>query len=475
MLRKKSTVVVGVSLLISIVSNPACAELRQPTSIDARQVTSDDVEWTLSGGSAHVDLCSCDSSSTDCGSGVGCGSAVAPTSCLTRPRLLGDAFGAKSWLAEHGVITDFILGNYYQGVASGGNEQTDAYGGKVDMIFMFQGEKFGLNKGFNVAMHAETRFGQDISSEAGPLTLPNAPLLWPLPGDYHGTNITGLMLTQSLFDGKADAVFGKLNVLDVVDILLPEVAGGREGFMNVNGLVSALPWFRYVNLSVWGGGAWTNKPQGVGSAIIFFGTENVSTDWDFSESFEDGVGLLAMHRHFYEIGGKQGYIMGARGWQHEGVRVQSTVRLARYPWRRSREWGTEGALVGCRLCLPRLMARPLQQDTAHEFHHWWDSGRRTIRASLTGMPWPGWRPLVCCRHVRVTAWASPDGTTAWPTTSSIWQPSPGCSAVRDNWGHGTVLQPGNHTLVPFNARLAGAAEQQCRHRHVARARLAWDH
>ena len=31
------------------------------------------------------------------------------------------------------MITDFILGQYYQGVATGGNEQTDAYGGKVDM------------------------------------------------------------------------------------------------------------------------------------------------------------------------------------------------------------------------------------------------------------------------------------------------------------------------------------------------------
>jgi porin len=309
----KSIRIASVCLLISVVSDHASAELRQPLSIDARQAASDDVEWTLSDGSAHVDLCNCDSSAMDCGSGVGCGSAVASTSFFARPRLLGDAFGAKSWLAEHGVITDFILGNYYQGVASGGNEQTDAYGGKVDMIFMFQGEKFGLNKGFNIAMHAETRFGQDISSEAGSLTLPNAPMLWPLPGGYHGTNITGLMLTQSFFDGKADAVFGKLNVLDVVDILLPEVAGGREGFLNVNGLVSALPWLRYVNLSVWGGGAWTNKPQGVGSAILFFGTESVTTNWDFSESFEDGVGLLAMHRHFYEIGGKQGYIMGLVG------------------------------------------------------------------------------------------------------------------------------------------------------------------
>ena len=158
MLRQKSTVVVGVSLLICIFSTPVCAELRQPLSIDARQATSDGVDWTLFDRSANVDLCGCDSSALDCGSGVGCGSAVAPTSCLTRPRLLGDALGSKSWLAEHGVVTDFYLGQYYQGVTTGGNEQKDAYGGVVDMYFTFLGEKFGLNKGFNVSMHAVTRY-----------------------------------------------------------------------------------------------------------------------------------------------------------------------------------------------------------------------------------------------------------------------------------------------------------------------------
>ena len=85
---------------------------------------------------------------------------------MTRERLLGDFFGMKSKLAERGIVTDFILGNYYQGVTTGGNEQTFEYGGKLDMYFDFQGAKFGLNEGFNVILHAETRWGSDILSAA---------------------------------------------------------------------------------------------------------------------------------------------------------------------------------------------------------------------------------------------------------------------------------------------------------------------
>jgi porin len=236
--------------------------------------------------------------------------------CLgSRDRLFGDLFGPKSSLAEHGIITDIIFGNYYQGVASGGNEQTDAYGGKLDYYVTLQGEKFGLNKGFNVSMHAETRFGEDITSAAGGLTLPNAAMLWPLPGNYNGTNITGLTFTQSLLDGKVILLFGKLNTLDLVDGFFPDIGGGREGFMNVHALVTALPWFRFVNLSEWGGGAMVTNDKGqIQSGVLLLGQENVSTTWDLGPSFDQGIGLFGFHKFFWELSDKPGYVLlGAGG------------------------------------------------------------------------------------------------------------------------------------------------------------------
>jgi porin len=229
----------------------------------------------------------------------------------TRQRLFGDVFGPKSSLTEHGLLTDIKLSQYYQGVTTGGNEQTDAYGGKLDYYVTFLGEKFGLNKGFNVVMHAETRFGQDITGAAGGLTLPNAPMLWPLPGDYSGTNITGLMVTQQMFDNNVGVLAGKFNTLDLVQGVMPEIGTGRESFMNVNALVTALPWFRFVNLSEWGAGFWTYDKEAGGQiahGFLILGLSNASDNWDVGRQFEDGVGMLGWLRFFHEINGKPGWI-----------------------------------------------------------------------------------------------------------------------------------------------------------------------
>ena len=102
---------------------------------------------------AMCDTASCDSmGECSCGGCDGSGACDAIGGCSsgckkcnslwTRDRLLGDTFGPKSCLAEHGVMTDFIFGQYYQGVTTGGNEQKGAYGGVVDMYFTFLGEKF---------------------------------------------------------------------------------------------------------------------------------------------------------------------------------------------------------------------------------------------------------------------------------------------------------------------------------------------
>ena len=242
-------------------------------------------------------------------------------SLAKRDRLFGNTFGPKSALAEKGIVTNFVLGNYYQGVTTGGNEQTAEYGGKLDMYFDFVGAKFGLNEGFNLILHAETRWGSDILAAAGPLTLPNAPLLWPLPGDYHGTNITGLFATQNILDNRVGLVAGKLNTLDLVQGIIPEIGYGRESFLNVNALTTALPWFRFVNLSEWGGGFWTYDKEAGGQiahGFLVFGLDNVSDNWDFGPSFEDGVGMLGWLRFFHEFRGKPGYFAVFAGGATKG-------------------------------------------------------------------------------------------------------------------------------------------------------------
>ena len=53
----------------------------------------------------------------------------------------------NEYLAEHGIIADLQLTQFYQGVTSGGAEQRDAYGGKMDYNITFVGEQLAGWKG----------------------------------------------------------------------------------------------------------------------------------------------------------------------------------------------------------------------------------------------------------------------------------------------------------------------------------------
>ena len=232
----------------------------------------------------------------------------------TRDHLFGDWGGLRTKLSDHGVYVDLRLTQVYQNVTSGGVETGSSYGGVLDYIFNVDAEKLGLWKGLAFNVHAQTRYGEDIGSKAGPLTLASTPLLYPLPGDYHGTEITGAAVYQSFADGKAQAFFGKLHTLDLVDGLLPQTTHqGVGGFMNVNALATAMPWFRFVNLSQWGGGAWTIENGMPQAGVIVLGQANTTTTWSFDGAFSDGVGLLGFYRHSYKVGDKDGYVMGVLG------------------------------------------------------------------------------------------------------------------------------------------------------------------
>ena len=94
----------------------------------------------------------------------------------TRDKLLGDVGGARTKLGEYGVDLDVRFSQYYQGVVSGGSYTDNQYGGKVDYRINIDAEKLGFWKGLGFTLHAETRYGKDILSAAGGLTLPNTGL-----------------------------------------------------------------------------------------------------------------------------------------------------------------------------------------------------------------------------------------------------------------------------------------------------------
>ena len=233
-----------------------------------------------------------------------------------RDTMLGDGRGLRTDLHDHGIDIKLRLSQYGQGVASGGVNKNGEYGGTMDYRVNADLKKlFGLWDGLSVSMHARTRWGSDVSADAGSFVLENAGMIMQLPGDYNGTDMTGFLVNQTfpLYAGHEGLLsFGKIDIIDAVTLFFPYVNYGQEGFMNVNALVSALPWFGAVNgLSLYGGWlASLNEEYGMGqSAFLFTGTQNVTTSWTNTDSFDDGAWLAAFHRFFWKLDDKMGYFM----------------------------------------------------------------------------------------------------------------------------------------------------------------------
>jgi porin len=252
-----------------------------------------------------TDTCNscCDASACDkCDGGGSCGGfdafgGLCAGDCRCREHLLGDWLGARTCLAEHGIIADLYSNQYFQGVTGGGSEQTFEYGGKNHYEFTFVGEKLGLNKGLNIMMHAEQRYGQDVNVQAGALAFPNTDMLFPFP-EKHEAAISGLFLTQAINE-KFTLTVGKYRTLDLFNMVYPDAnVRGVDGFMNLN-LLLPLTLFRTTDLALNGAGILGMKGEQVQSGLLVYDTKNVSTTIA-PDLFSQGAVILAYHRFFTE-------------------------------------------------------------------------------------------------------------------------------------------------------------------------------
>jgi porin len=231
----------------------------------------------------------------------------------TREHMLDGAFGGlRSYLGQHGVDLDFRLSQFYQGNVSGGADSGEGeYGVMLDSWINADAEKsLGLWPGLSISAHVQTRGGNDIGAEAGPFVMPNASLLYPLPGNYHGTDITNFVVSQELFDGQAAVLGGKLGSFDMLQGLFPHIVDfGLDGFMNANSYMSILSWGRWLTLSQYGLAGWTYENGLPSTGFILAGSENQSDQWGrLDDSFDDGVGIMVFHRFQYEVADKAGYL-----------------------------------------------------------------------------------------------------------------------------------------------------------------------
>lgn len=132
---------------------------------------------------------------------------------FTRPYLTGDWNGRRSQLAANGVTWDLFATQFYQGVTSGGLSQEFEYGGKLDFLPNFDGQKLGLWQGLSANMHVESRFGTTTNSICGTLLPSNAAMAFPFDPDPSSVWLTAFKFNQALSEHLI-LFAGKVNGLD---------------------------------------------------------------------------------------------------------------------------------------------------------------------------------------------------------------------------------------------------------------------
>lgn len=206
-------------------------------------------------------------------------------------------------MQESGIIYDAAATQFYQGVASGGVEQRFEYGGKVDQFVILDSGNLGLWQGMSTTVHAETRFGQDVNSDAVGFAPVNVAMLYPKFNE-HDTAITGLSFAQALNE-EVQATFGKFNALDLFSSLYPQTGRGVNGFMNAS-MVIPISVARVAPLSFLGAGALVYHDKLPRGGVVVFDTNDCTTTSGFDDLGDNGANILGFWRYFTELGGLPG-------------------------------------------------------------------------------------------------------------------------------------------------------------------------
>jgi len=219
----------------------------------------------------------------------------------SRRYLTGDWNGKRSELAENGIQFDLKWNQYIQGVASGGRDNATRYGGEGRYLVNFDLMRMGVMDGALVKLRAESRYGESVNGEAGPLLAANTDFLFPLTNEIDQSipfTITTLSYTQYLsetfgvFLGKFDTLDGDAN----------EFASGRgvSQFMNANLVFNSTLALRMPYSTLGGGLVWLpNEHIAVVSSI--FNTADSSTTTGFQD-FGDGLSWSTEANFQYRLG-----------------------------------------------------------------------------------------------------------------------------------------------------------------------------
>jgi len=149
----------------------------------------------------------------------------------------GDWDGERTKLANKGVQFNVLVDQYIQDVANGGRNNTAQYGGHVDYLLNLDLMQMGVLPGALVKFRAESRYGNSVNSQAGPILPVNTAAAFPITDQIDAavpitvTDLNGVVWFRKTFDlpKSAATVAAELQLGMIDDIDTAWVNGVKVG------------------------------------------------------------------------------------------------------------------------------------------------------------------------------------------------------------------------------------------------------
>jgi porin len=202
--------------------------------------------------------------------------------------LTGDWGGARTDLANKGVQVGVEWTQFVQGVASGGNDRTTEYGANLNYTINLDLMRMGVLPGALIKFRAESRYGDSVNADAGPILPVNTQALFPLNSTLDkdiGLTITDLAWVQFL-SPNVGTVLGKVDTLDGDP---NEFASGRgvTQFMNANMIFNPALSLRLPYSTLATSVIWMPVPPSAKGGITLTNTVCNTADSSLSSGFDD--------------------------------------------------------------------------------------------------------------------------------------------------------------------------------------------
>ena len=209
----------------------------------------------------------------------------------SRPRLTGDWWESRDWLAKRGVTLDLDLLQVLQGVGTGGRDTGVAYDGLVNYELNLDTGKLGLWPGGFLKVKAFTGYGDTVDQDSGAIMPVNMLALLPQPDNPTTSALMNLTFTQFL--SKWFGVYaGKMYTLGGDDNAFAHNYNTQflNTALNFNTTLGFAPW------SAYGGGIAVLPWDGAIFTASVLDPSGTATNNDISEAFSDGVAVGAEGR-----------------------------------------------------------------------------------------------------------------------------------------------------------------------------------